>query len=131
MFTSYLYYLDNGPLNGLQNFKMTVPWDFRPLFFCSKESTLDPIWTGKNDFANFFVFEKIFDRKISKILWPRSRLTTRTCTFFIRKGGFHIFKLLLVSLLTHQNNFFHLIVPLKSVRWLQSFPKCSHSQQLF
>ena len=33
-------------------------------FFWLKRLDLDPIWTGKNDFANFFVFAKIFAKNM-------------------------------------------------------------------
>ena len=51
-----------------------------------KRFDLGPIQTDKNSFANFFVFAKIFDRKVRK-----------SCNFFFRYGGFHIFKLLLLG----------------------------------
>ena len=34
------------------------------LFFWLKRLDLGPIWTGKNDFANFFVFAKIFTKNV-------------------------------------------------------------------
>ena len=34
--------------------------------FLRKRFDLGPIWTGENGFASFFVFAKIFDRKVQK-----------------------------------------------------------------
>ena len=45
--------------------------------------------------------------------------------FFLGYGDFHILRLLLLDVLTHLNTFVWLIVTLKSVRNLQSFPKGS------
>ena len=45
----------------------TVSRDFWP-FFCLKSFGLGPIWTGKNSFANFFVFANIFVKNVC----PRS-----------------------------------------------------------
>ena len=93
--------------------------DFRPLFF--------PKWTGNKGFANFFVFAKIQSQS-SKIACPRSQ---RLCvhTNFSLDTDVLIFLNYCYWMYKHTHchpsTFFHLIVTLKSVRSLQSFPKVS------
>ena len=55
-----LFFADRFSINA------TVSPDFRPLFFCWKDSTWNPYEHVKNGFTNFFVFAKIFDRKVRK-----------------------------------------------------------------
>ena len=77
--------------------------DFRP-FFCLKDSLRE-------------IFR--FRRNIQK---AGVRVVN---DFFLGYGDFHILRLLLLDVLTHLITFVWLIVPLKSVRNLQSFPKVS------
>ena len=44
--------------------KETVSRDFSPIFFGLKRFYLGPVWIGKNSFANFFVFAKIFTKNV-------------------------------------------------------------------
>ena len=74
--------------------------DFRP-FFCFKDSAWVPIAPykqAKTVSRTFFVFAKIFDRKvrISRVHVLSLAGTSRTSKFFFRYGRFHIFKLLLL-----------------------------------
>ena len=74
--------------------------DFRP-FFCFKDSAWVPIAPykqAKTVSRTFFVFAKIFDRKVRKSRVHVLSLagTSRTSKFFFRYGRFHIFKLLLL-----------------------------------
>ena len=112
-------------LAGRLLLKGTVSRDFRPFFYLKfRPSHLGPIWIVKNGFANFFVFAKIFDCIVRKS-GVRIVNTRRTRNFFFRYGHFHIFKLLLLDVLSHPSIFFRMIVHLKSVRRLQSFPSVS------
>ena len=74
-----------------QTLKGTVSQDFWP-FFGLKDYPRPHI-NSKNGFANFFIFAKIFDRKVRK------------SEFFWRYGSLQIFKLLLLYVLTHLNIF--------------------------
>ena len=51
----------------LKILKGTVSRDFRPFCLWLKRFDLDPIRTGKNDFAKFYVFAEFFDRKVRKL----------------------------------------------------------------
>ena len=46
---------------------MAVSRDILEFYLLLNRFDLDPIWTDKNGFANFFVFANIFDRKVRKI----------------------------------------------------------------
>ena len=95
--------------------KGTVSRDFRS--FLLKRFDLGPL------FRETFSFSRRFSRKkSSKILGPHSQWLSGHANFSYL-SLFRIFKLLLLGL--YQVPFFHLIVPLKSVRSLNSFMKVS------
>ena len=78
--------------------------DFRP-FFCFKDSAWvpkAPYKQAKTVTRTFFVFAKIFDRKVRKSRVHVLSLagTSRTSKFFFRYGRLNIFKLLLLIFLT-------------------------------
>ena len=108
--------------------KGTVSRDFRPLFFCLKDSP-HMNWTGKNGFANIFVFAKIFYRILSqnkKISSPCCRWQRRHANFLKVRKFSHFDIIAIACVNTSQvGTFFHLIVTFKSPRSLQSFPKVS------
>ena len=91
--------------------KETVSRDFWPSFFKHKRFDLGPIWTGKN------VFAEIFDCKVLK---------SGVC---VVKDYAEILDFLDTEIFIFLNNDYwmckRLIVPLKSVRSLQSFLKVS------
>ena len=82
--------------------------------FLLKRFDLGPIWTGENGFANIFVFSKILTQS-SKIACPRSHanFSLDTEVFIFLNCCYWVCKHIYV------------IVPLKSVRRLQSFLKVS------
>ena len=110
------------PFKKLQNKSKLVDdflFDFSPFFMLKTFDPWDPYehWTDKNGFANLFIFEKIFDCKVRK---SHVRVVV-DATFSLLPEVF-IFLNYCYWVCKHtQKHFFCLIVPLKSVRSLQSF----------
>ena len=84
----------------------------------SRDSTWAPYEQAKTVLRNFSFSRKYLFSKFKNRVSAQST-TQQTPNFFFRYGDFHTFYILLLDVYT----FFCLIVPLKSVRNLQSFPK--------